>query len=96
MFLLAHFIPFFNFKEDFFEFYVKVRGSPPSQTKLVLNLCGAGSYFFISEKFWKSPTVNSIRICPTIPLLRLLLMQFLSVVFSTALWSVTIFLWVSD
>ena len=57
MFLLAHFIPFFNFKEDFVEFYVKVRGAPPSQAKLVLNLYGAGSFFY----FWKIFEVTNCK-----------------------------------
>ncbi len=61
---LASAFPIFNFKDDFIEYWIRTRGTPPSRRRLVLSAYGAANFFFRAEISNDQHRPDAIRLIP--------------------------------
>lgn len=64
MIFLTSVFPIFKFKEEFVDYCIRTRGTPPSRRRLLLNVYGACNYFFMSEICNDLNVPNGLRIVP--------------------------------
>lgn len=88
MIFLASVLPVFNFKDEFVEYWIRTRGSPPTRRQIILNIYGAGSYYFMAEKCWDQHRPNAIRLVPN----RNLALNF---ALAFASWVTVVLFWIA-
>ncbi|MCA0908008.1 hypothetical protein LCM27_16535 [Ruegeria marisrubri] len=92
--LLASVFPIFNFKDEFVEFWIRTRGSPPSRRRLILNAYGAANYFFMAEKCHDLNVPNGIRIVPNANFFLSFMLGFASILVAVLFWVAVFFTYV--
>ncbi len=86
MIFLTSVFPVFNFKDEFVEFWIRTRGTPPSRRRLLLNAYGAGNYFFMTEKCYDLNVPNGIRIVPNANFFLTYILGFASIITAVLFW----------
>ena len=78
MIFLTSVFPIFKFKQEFVDYYIRTRGTPPSRRRLLLNAFGASNYFFISEICNDLNVPNGLRIVPNAKYFHFFMVQVAS------------------
>ncbi len=91
---LTSVFPIFKFKDEFIEFWIRTRGSPPSRKQLLLNAQGVCNIWFRNEICDDLNVPNGIRIVPNANYFHFFMIQFVSLFIAVLFWIIMFLLYV--